>query len=114
MIQLGITIKRLRLELGMSQKKLAEKAQLTPSFVSLIENDRRTPSIVVIGRLASALGVPEEVLIWDAVELPRDLSEEDRRLCEMAKLIVRRFYEGTKDDASREDSSTRQTHRHAG
>jgi hypothetical protein len=32
-------------------------------------------------------------MIWDAVRLPDNLSEEDRRLCEMAKLIVRRFYE---------------------
>jgi transcriptional regulator with XRE-family HTH domain len=114
MIQLGMTIKRLRLEQGMSQKALAEQANLTPSFVSLIENDHRVPSVAVIGRMASALGIPDEVLIWDAVELPRNLNENDRRLCEMAKLIVRRFYESRDDDPSGEESEVPSTHRDAG
>lgn len=90
------------MELGMPQKTLAAGANLTPSFVSLIENDHRIPSMVVIGRLAAALGVPEEVLIWDAVVLPGNLNEEDRRLCEIAKVIVRRCYESNDDDSSGE------------
>ena len=77
----------------MSQQKLAELAELSPSFLSLVENDRRRPSLVVLRQLANALDVPEEVLIWEAVELPADLSDKDYRLCQMAKLIVRRFYE---------------------
>lgn len=114
MIQLGMTIKRLRLERKLSQKALAEGANLTPSFVSLIENGHRIPSVAVIGRMASALGLPEEVLIWDAVELPRNLNEDDRRLCEMAKLIVRRFYETLNDDPPRQEIEVPSTHRDAG
>lgn len=113
MIRLGTTIKKLRLDLGMSQKVLADEADLTPSFVSLIENNHRAPSLVVIGRLAAALGVPDEVLIWDAVELPGNLSERDRRLCEMAKLIVRRFYE-FHDDPSGETSEEAAAYRQSG
>jgi transcriptional regulator with XRE-family HTH domain len=93
MIHLGKTIRKLRIEQDISQQKLAKDAELTPSFLSLVENDHRKPSLIVLRRLASALGVPEEVLIWDSVELPLDLPESDRRMCEMAKLIVRRFYE---------------------
>ena len=114
MIRIGTTIKRLRVELGMPQKVLAAEANLTPSFVSLIENDHRAPSVAVIGRLATALGVPEEVLIWDAVELPSNLSEDDRRLCEMAKVIVRRFYESCDDDPSGEETEVPSTHRDTG
>ncbi len=93
MIRIGRTIKRLRIDREISQQDLAVAAKLTPSFLSLVENDRRQPSLLVIGRLAKALDVPEEVLIWDAVELPDNLADKDRRLCEMAKLIVRRLYE---------------------
>jgi transcriptional regulator with XRE-family HTH domain len=93
MISIGKTIKKLRIERGLSQQDLAEICDLTASFLSLVENDRRSPSLAVIRRLAAALCVPEEVVIWDAVELPKDLDESDRRLCEMAKLIVRRLYE---------------------
>ena len=112
MIRLGITIKKLRIERGLSQKALAAEAELTPSFVSLVENNHRVPSVSVIGRLATALSVPEEVLIWDAVELPSNLSEDDRRLCEMAKLIVRRFYESRDDDSPGEASEDVDAARH--
>jgi transcriptional regulator with XRE-family HTH domain len=93
MISIGKTIRKLRIERGISQQDLAEDADLTPSFLSLVENGRRRPSLAVIQRLASSLLVPEEILIWDSVELPNNLNEKDRRLCEMAKMIVRRFYE---------------------
>lgn len=95
MIYLGKTIKRLRVERGISQRDLAEDAEVTPSFLSLLENDHRRPSLIVLRRIAGALGVPEEVLIWDSVDLPSDLPEEDRRMCELAKVIVRRFYEAS-------------------
>lgn len=95
MIHLGKTIRKLRIEREISQQELARCADLTPSFLSLVENDRRRPSLMVLRRLAAALEVPEEVLIWDAVELPLDLPESDRRMCEMAKMIVRRFYEAS-------------------
>jgi transcriptional regulator with XRE-family HTH domain len=93
MIDIGKTIRRLRIERGISQQDLAGDAEVTPSFLSLVENGRRHPSLSVIRRLAKSLLVPEEVLVWDSVELPNNLNEKDRRLCEMAKMIVRRFYE---------------------
>ncbi|MFN0195374.1 MAG: helix-turn-helix domain-containing protein [Planctomycetaceae bacterium] len=95
MIDIGKTIRRLRVERGVSQQDLARAAELTPSFLSLVENERRQPSLTALRRLACALDLPEEVLIWDAVELPHDLPEADRRMCEMAKLIVRKFYEAS-------------------
>ena len=110
-IRLGTTIKKLRVEKGISQKQLAATADLTPSFVSLIENDHREPSISAISRLATALDLPAEVLIWDAVVLPSNLGEEDRRLCEIAKLIVRRFYENPRDDTTQQEP-LRATRRH--
>jgi hypothetical protein len=39
--------------------------------------------------------------MWEAVELPEGMNEDDRRTCEFAKLIVRRAYEyaaSTADD----------------
>jgi len=105
MIQLGKTIRRLRLERGISQQDLARTVDLTASFLSMVENDRRQPSLTVLRRLSDALGLPDEVLIWDAVELPADLTERDRRMCEMAKLIVRRVYEANHGRPHSEDRS---------
>jgi transcriptional regulator with XRE-family HTH domain len=95
---IGKTIRKLRVEQGLSQLALAHRAKLTPSFLSLVENDRRNPSLLIIERLARALRVPEEVIFWDSVELPSHLSIQDRKVCEAAKLIVRFYYESVKRD----------------
>lgn len=103
MLAVGKAIRTLRARKGVSQKELAERADITPSFLSLVEGDRRDASIKVIERIAAALDVPSEVLIWEAVELPVDLSPQDRRMCELAKIIVRGVYEnatGAADDST--------------
>jgi len=92
MLAVGKAIRMLRTRKGMSQKDLALRADITASFLSLVESDSRDASIKVIGRIADALEVPMAVLIWESVELPNDLSEQDRRMCELAKMIVRGVY----------------------
>ena len=93
MFELGKSIKRLRTEAGISQRDLADSAEVTPSFLSLIESGRREPSLATIRKIADALETPEEVLIWDAVQIPDGLDKENRRVCEMAKMLVRSFFE---------------------
>jgi len=95
MIKVGTTIQKLRDEAGLTQKVLARKSKITPSFLSLVENNHRDPSLTVLRRIASALRVPEEVIIWDAVKPPRKMTSNDRALFEAAKLIVRRYYEAS-------------------
>ncbi len=58
MTALGARIKGLRVERGLQQRQLAEKAGMTPSMVSQIEAGRLTPSLPTLGKLAAALGVP--------------------------------------------------------
>jgi transcriptional regulator with XRE-family HTH domain len=95
-MRVGKTIRKLRIEQGLSQNDLAREAKLTSSFISLVENDRRQPSLLVIERIARALRTPEEVIFWDSVELPAQLSDEDLKLCQTAKSIVRHYYERAK------------------
>lgn len=89
--QIGSTIRRIRRDRGMSQQDLAKAAQITASFMSLIERGHRAPSLRVIDRIADALGLSHEALLWESVEIPSNLSQHDRRLCELAKSIVRRM-----------------------
>jgi len=57
MTSLGARIKSLRLERGLQQRQLAEKADLAPSMVSQIESGRLTPSLNTLRKIADALGV---------------------------------------------------------
>ena len=54
---LGSNVKRLRLELGLSQEEFAHRAELHPTYVSGIEGGRRNPTIQVVERIAKALNV---------------------------------------------------------
>jgi transcriptional regulator with XRE-family HTH domain len=105
MILIGKTIRKLRNDRKLSQQELAREADLTPSFLSLLENDRRRPSLLVINRIAAALQVPEEVLIWDAVDVPEGLSKNDRNLCELAKKIVAQYLDASHGSADTDNNS---------
>ncbi len=59
----GDSIRRLREEKGLTQRELAERAGLSPSYVNEIENGRKRPSLRVLNRLAGGLGVPAGVLM---------------------------------------------------
>lgn len=95
MFQIAESIKKIRRVRGLSQNELAIRSGLTASYLCLIENGKRSPSVQTITVLSEALDTPVEVLLWDAVEIPGNLSKEDRQICESAKLIVRKFYEAT-------------------
>jgi transcriptional regulator with XRE-family HTH domain len=63
---LGQRIKHLRTERALQQRRLAEKAGLTPSMVSQIESGRLTPSLHTLGKVAGALGVPIAALFEES------------------------------------------------
>jgi CheY-like chemotaxis protein/DNA-binding XRE family transcriptional regulator len=52
----GAEVKRRRVDLGLSQEQLAERADLHRTYVSDVEGGKRNPSLASIERLAKALG----------------------------------------------------------
>lgn len=57
-LQLGQKIQSLRMERGLSVRKLSVLAGITPSMLSQIENARVTPSVQTLRSLAGALEIP--------------------------------------------------------
>jgi|WetSurSiteA1Bulk_404760.scaffolds.fasta_scaffold13876_2 transcriptional regulator with XRE-family HTH domain len=53
----GTRIKELRTRIGMSQKELADKVDLTPSFISQMESNQITPSLHSFIQICNTLGV---------------------------------------------------------
>ena len=62
-MSLGAAIKQLRDQKRLSQLQLANKAKINQGFLSQVEKDQRDPSLAIIKRVASALGVPVQVLL---------------------------------------------------
>ncbi len=61
MTQIGARVRELRLKRGLSQTALAA-AELSPSYISLIESGRRTPTDEALRTIASRLGTSAEFL----------------------------------------------------
>lgn len=102
---LGRTLQVLRTDQGLSRRELAQRAQISYSYLSAIENGAKPPSSKILALLAAALGVHRHELIAaaesrahepDSPVFDEDLSD--------TRLI----------DASNERHAMRQTQRYLG
>lgn len=55
--ELGLRIKALREERQLPQEELAHLAAIHVTYLSGLENGKRNPSLLVLERLATALGI---------------------------------------------------------
>ena len=62
---LGATIRQYRTQAGLSQEKLAEKAELHPVYVGKVERGEQWISLHALLRIAKALGVHGRDLLRD-------------------------------------------------
>lgn len=61
----GQKIRQLRKQARITQKDIASRSGLTVSYLSRLENDRITPSVKTLRRIADALEVPVSLLFGD-------------------------------------------------
>lgn len=64
-MSVGRTIKNLRNAAGLKQKDLAGRLDISPNYLSLVENDKREPSVYFLRNLASEIGIPLGLLFLD-------------------------------------------------
>lgn len=62
----GSLVKKHRLAKKLSQEALAEKADVHPTYIGLLERGQRTPGIDVAERIAKAFGTKLSLLIGEA------------------------------------------------
>lgn len=67
---IGSILKERRIKKGMSQNEMAVKAEITQTFLSLVEHGKRIPSHEVLRRIAEVLGE-------DAAHLEREAGDAD-------------------------------------
>lgn len=69
---IGWLIAEKRVQKGMSQLDLCRKAEVTQTFLSLLEHGKRSPSREALERIASALGEEAAALEQEAGDLESD------------------------------------------
>src|SRR3989304_2527774 len=61
--KLGYRVRERRLALQITQEQLASALGVTPQHISLIEQDKGSPSLTLLPRLAEELGVTVDYLV---------------------------------------------------
>jgi transcriptional regulator with XRE-family HTH domain len=76
---IGLTIRALRHERGLSQEALAEMAHIDRSYMSGIERGLRNISVLNVARIAAALDVPVRDLLGPREVVRPDAAPPSRR-----------------------------------
>ncbi|MCR5523352.1 MAG: helix-turn-helix transcriptional regulator [Clostridia bacterium] len=88
---ISVKIRERRVELGLSQKALAEKSELSSRSVFAYEAGEKVPRPATVIRIAAALGVSPEYLTNDGMEYDENdirsayLFAEDKRFSEQVE-----------------------------
>ena len=63
-MDLGLTIKKIRKEKGLTQGEFATACGITQTYLSQIENNQKEPNLSTLKKLSDALGLPLPILFF--------------------------------------------------
>lgn len=69
-----------RIAAGIKQKDMADRLDVSPNYLSLVENDKRDPSVPLLRNLASEIGIPLGLLFHNFDGDSGEVSPEERAL----------------------------------
>lgn len=76
-MELGLKIRNLRLKNRLTQEELADRCELTKGYISQLENDQNSPSIVALTDILAALGSSLKDFFSDDSAEPIAYGEDD-------------------------------------
>jgi len=95
-VNTGQTLKMLRVAANLKQGVLAKDLNITPNYLSLIENGKKEPSLTFLKNFSKRMGVSLGYLLWLALE-DGNLPEEMELKHKMDNLLVEIMRKKAKD-----------------
>ena len=95
-MQIGQAIKICRERKGISRSRLSEITNFSPSYLSLIENNKRELSISKLNKIADALEIPTSVLVFLASD-KSEFESINSELAEKFSLLALKLMEKSRD-----------------
>ena len=91
---LALNMKEKRSMLGLSQAKLAEKINTAPTYIAMIELEKKFPSVEMLERIASAL-LMDTTELFSVKPLPEDSLKKLHKavLLDFEKVIAKKLRE---------------------
>jgi transcriptional regulator with XRE-family HTH domain len=91
---LALNMKKRRNTLGFSQAKLAEKVNTAPTYIAMIELEKKFPSVEMLERIAESLEM-DTTELFSVKPLPEDLLKKLHKsvLRDFEKIITKKMKE---------------------
>ncbi len=92
---IGMRVREIRLSAKFTQEMLAELSDLSPVYISNIENNKKKPSLESVVKISNALGITvDELLTGNLLSHPSDYQTDiDALMYDCDKYEKRLFYE---------------------
>lgn len=94
-MKLGTTIKELRQKSGLKQFELAEKCNISSTYLSQIESNMREPNISTLKEISSCLNIPLPILFYLSME-DSDITSSKREAFKLidqpVKSLIKEFF----------------------
>ncbi|MBT8109650.1 MAG: helix-turn-helix transcriptional regulator [Gammaproteobacteria bacterium] len=91
-INIGSTIRQLRSHRELTLKELAEQTDLSLSYLSLIERNKRDPSLSNLAKIAKAFDLPPSILIFISSDINGHHGTQ-AAIAEQMMLVVKDLFE---------------------
>ncbi|WP_425622501.1 helix-turn-helix domain-containing protein [Brevibacillus borstelensis] len=98
-MSLGANIKRFRKLRGLTQEKLAEKANMSRSYLADVERDRYNPSVDTLKAIAEALNVGVDDLLESSDEHDKSVTKAMQEFGKTELKATENTYDYTKDQS---------------
>lgn len=102
-MEIGKTLKLIRILRGLKQKELADKLGISPNYLSSVENAKREPSLSFVKLVSKELDVPVSFLFLDNID-EESMSEEQKIIYQKLKSLLVEFQSLKANNANGEDA----------
>jgi transcriptional regulator with XRE-family HTH domain len=92
MISKGKILRLLRDSLNLRQDEVAARANISPGYLSLIENGKKEPSLEVLHALSEIYNVPFYLFVWNEDDLKRTRNAKERKIVESVNEFMEQLF----------------------
>lgn len=94
-MNIGGAIEGLRKKKEIRQNELADKAQITQSYLSLIESNKKEPNLKTLKAIADALEVPLPIIFFLSItdeDIPKEKQDSYKLLSPLINNVIKDIF----------------------
>lgn len=88
MLSIGQLIKLTRINKKLAQEDLAINLKVSKNYISLIENNKKDPSINFLKDVANFLEIPLILLMWEKLGMPDGKTKEEKAISKQLEKML--------------------------